>query len=542
MHKNQQGQLRADALGADMEGVCRDEGRAVFVPGLLPGEEGLVRIVKEQKRFAFGRLMAPPAQPSPDRREPDCPAYPRCGGCSCRHMQYEATLRQKQQHVADCFRRIGHLDVEVPPVLGMEHPFAYRNKTALPVGGTAEQPQLGFFAPRSHALVPITDCPNAMPPAMDIARAFQGWMQAYRIAPYVEESHTGLCRHLMIRVNRKGEAMVVVVVNGDRLPHWEDLRDRIAPLGAVSLVLNRNTRRTNVILGPDFETLWGVDTLSDVLCGSTFALHPASFFQVNPLQTEKLYGLALDYAGLTGTETVCDVYCGAGTISLMLARHCKQVLGIEIVPQAIENAQANARRNGISNVSFRCGAAEDLLPRLVNDGLRPDVIVVDPPRKGLDPAVIIAMAQAAPERIVYVSCDVATQARDAALLCAQGYTPVKMQSVDMFCWTSGVENVMVLSKLEEAKHIDIHVDMSELDVTKAEAENGATYEDIKAYVQEHFGCKVSTLNIAQVKRKYGIIERECYNKAKTEDAKQPGCPEEKAKAIVEALKFFGMIK
>ena len=296
MHKNQQGPLRADALGAEMEGVCRDEGRAVFVPGLLPGEEGLVRIVKEQKRFAFGRLMAPPTVPSPDRREPDCPAYPRCGGCSCRHMTYGATLRAKQRHVADCFERIGHMQVNVPPVLGMEHPFAYRNKTALPVGGTAEHPQLGFFAPRSHALIPITDCPNAMPPAMDIARAFLGWMQANRIAPYVEETHTGLCRHLMIRVNRKGEAMVVVVVNGDALPHWEMLRDAITPLGAVSLILNRNTRRTNVILGPDFQLLWGRETLADILCGSVFELHPASFFQVNPMQTEVLYGLALDFA------------------------------------------------------------------------------------------------------------------------------------------------------------------------------------------------------------------------------------------------------
>lgn len=542
MHKNQQGALRADALGAEMEGVCRDEGRAVFVPGLLPGEEGLVRIVKEQKHFAFGRLMAPPTVPSPDRREPDCPAYPRCGGCSCRHMTYEATLRAKQRHVADCFERIGHMQVNVPPVLGMEHPFAYRNKTALPVGGTAEHPQLGFFAPRSHALIPITDCPNAMPPAMDIARAFLGWMQANRIAPYVEETHTGLCRHLMIRVNRKGEAMVVVVVNGDALPHWEMLRDALAPLGTVSLILNRNTRRTNVILGPDFHLLWGRETLADILCGSVFELHPASFFQVNPMQTEVLYGLALDFADLRGDENVCDVYCGAGTISLMLARHCRRGLGIEIVPQAIENAKANAARNGVTNAEFRCGAAEELLPGLVRDGLRPDVIVVDPPRKGLEPAVITAMAEAGPEKIVYVSCDVATQARDAALLCAQGYELVKMQSVDMFCWTSGVENVMVLSKLEEAKHIDIHVDMSELDVTKAEAENSATYEKIKAYVQEHFGFKVSTLNIAQVKRKYGIIERECYNKAKTEDAKQPGCPEEKAKAIVEALRFFGMIK
>ena len=323
MHKNQQGMLRADALGADMEGICRDEGRAVFVPGLLPGEEGLVRIVKEQKRFAFGRLMAPPATPSPDRRDPGCAAYPRCGGCSCRHMRYAATLEQKRRQVADCFQRIGGLTVDVPPVLGMEHPFAYRNKTALPIGGTAEQPLAGFFAPRSHALIPLTDCPNAMPPAGDILRAFLNWMRTHHVAPYQEENHTGLCRHLVIRVNRRGEAMVTVVVNGTALPHAASLWAALQPLGAVSLILNSNTQRTNVILGPSYTTLYGLDTLEDELCGSRFQLHPASFFQVNPAQTETLYRLALEFAQLRGDELVCDLYCGAGTISLMLARHCR---------------------------------------------------------------------------------------------------------------------------------------------------------------------------------------------------------------------------
>lgn len=444
MHKNQQGMLRADALGAEMEGICRDEGRAVFVPGLLPGEEALVRIVKEQKRFAFGRLMAPPVQPSPDRRPPDCDAYPRCGGCTCRHMRYEATLEQKRRQVADCLQRIGGLTCEVPPVLGMERPFAYRNKTALPIGGAAAQPLAGFYAPRSHALIPLTDCPNAMPPAGEILRAFLDWMRAYGLPPYQEESHSGLCRHLVIRVNRRHEAMVTVVVNGTALPHAQALWERVQPLGAVSLILNRNQLQTNVILGSSYTTLYGLDTLEDELCGSRFELHPASFFQINPMQTEVLYGLALDFAQLRGDETVCDLYCGAGTISLMLARHCRKVLGVEIVPQAIENARANASRNGVTNVDFRCAAAEALLPQLVEQGLRPQVMVVDPPRKGLDPAVIDAMASAAPERIVYVSCNPATLARDAALLCQRGYALEKVQSVDMFCWTSGIETVASL--------------------------------------------------------------------------------------------------
>ena len=444
MQKNDLLRLSCENLGADLEGVCRHQGMAVFVPGLLPGEEATVRIVRCQKSYAFGRVEKRLSD-SPDRVTPDCPAYPRCGGCSCRHMTYEATLRAKRQQVADCFARIGHLTVEVPPVLGMSEPALYRNKTALPVGGTADRPQLGFFAERSHDIIPIDGCPNAMPPADDIGRAFLVWAKHYHVQPYAEASHTGLLRHLVVRVSRSGEAMAVVVANGDRLPHEDVLVKLLREAGAVSVILNRNTERTNVILGRDYRTLFGPDTIGDSLCGLAFEVGPASFFQVNPMQTEVLYQTALDFAELTGTERLCDVYCGAGTITLMMARHCGSALGIEVVPQAIDNARANAVRNGVTNAEFRVGAAEALLPELVAGGLRPDVIVVDPPRKGLEPAVIEAIAAAGPRRVVYVSCNVAPQARDAALLCAKGYTLDRVQPVDMFCWTSGVENVMALS-------------------------------------------------------------------------------------------------
>ncbi|MBR3765402.1 MAG: 23S rRNA (uracil(1939)-C(5))-methyltransferase RlmD [Clostridia bacterium] len=446
MQKNDILTLTADALGADLEGVCRHEGMAVFVPGLLPGETARVRIVKVEKRYAFGRLEAPPETPSPDRRAVDCPAYPRCGGCTGRHMRYEATLEAKRQQVADCFRRIGQLTVDVPPVAGMADPSAYRNKTSLPVGGTADAPFVGFFAPRSHAIIPIDRCPNAMPPADDLCRAVLAWMKRCSVASYNEETHTGLMRHIVIRVNRKRQAMVTLAVNGTSIPDAKGLWAALSPLGAVSLILTENRERTNVILGRNFRTLFGQDTLEDMLCGLTFDLSPAAFFQVNPQQTEVLYQTALDFAQLRPTDRLCDVYCGAGTISLMMARHCQQVLGIEIVPQAIENAKKNARRNGIANADFRCGAAEDVLPRLVDEGLRPDVIVIDPPRKGVDEAVIAAIAKAGPRRVVYVSCNVATQARDAARLCALGYTLDKVQPVDMFCWTSGVECVVSFSK------------------------------------------------------------------------------------------------
>ena len=441
MRKNEILTLNCDALGADMEGVCRADGMAVFVPGMLPGETAPVRIVKDSKRFAFGRLESKPTNPADIRREPDCPVYPRCGGCSCRHMTYEATLDAKRQQVQDCFQRIGNLDVTVPPVLGMEHPAEYRNKTALPVGGTADAPCVGFFAPRSHAIIPIDRCQNAMPPADDVSRAVLDWMKVNHVAPYQEETHTGLVRHIVTRVNRQHQALVTLAVNGTSIPKAEYLWQALRPLGVIGLVLNENREKTNVILGRTFRTLYGESTLKDVLCGLEFDLSPAAFFQVNPQQTELLYQTALNFAELQPGDRLCDVYCGAGTISLMMAKHCKEVLGIEIVPQAIDNAKQNAQRNGISNADFRCGAAEEVLPALVDEGLRPDVIVIDPPRKGVEPAVIDAIAKAAPRTVVYVSCNVATQARDAALLCERGYRLEKVQPVDMFCWTSGVECV-----------------------------------------------------------------------------------------------------
>lgn len=441
MQKNEIFRLGAEKLGAEMEGICRLDGMPVFVPGLLPGEETDVRIVKAEKRYAFGRMEAPPAVPSPHRRDPGCPVYPRCGGCSCRHMSYEATLEGKRQQVRDCFERIGGIALEVPPVIGMENPTAYRNKTSLPCGGTAENPVLGFYAPRSHAVIPAAACPNAMEPAGAIAEAFLNWMRKYRVEPYREETHTGLVRHLVIRVNREREGMVTVVCNGKSLPHPEDLAERLKPLGVVSLFLNENTNRTNVILSDRFYLIYGRETLPDVLCGLRFELSPASFFQVNPVQTEKLYAAALDFAELTKEETVCDVYCGAGTITLAAAARCKSAVGIEIVPAAVENARRNAERNGVANAVFHTGAAEELLPRMVKEGLRCDAVLVDPPRKGLDPAVIRAIAEAGPSRVVYVSCNVATQARDAALFREAGYRAVKVQPVDMFCWTSGIENV-----------------------------------------------------------------------------------------------------
>ena len=447
MQKNEVFRMKAENLGAEMEGVCRHDGMAVFVPGLLPGEETDVRIVKAEKRYAFGRMETPPADPSPDRRDPGCPVYPRCGGCSCRHMKYEASLEAKRLQVQDCFRRIGGIEVDVPAPLGMENPFAYRNKTSLPAGGTPGTPVLGFYAPRSHAVIPAASCPNAMEPANRIAEAFLAWMREFRIGPYREEAHRGLIRHLVVRVNREGESMVTVAANGKALPHAAELAKALKPLGVVSLWLNENTARTNVILSRNFHLIYGSETLPDTLCGLRFELSPASFFQVNPAQTEKLYETARDFAELRPDDVLCDVYCGAGTITLMMARSCRSAVGIEIVPEAVENARQNAARNGIGNAVFHAGKAEELLPRMVRDGMKCDVVVVDPPRKGLEADVIRAIAQASPSRVVYVSCNVATQARDAALFREAGYLLRKVQPVDMFCWTAGIENVALLSRV-----------------------------------------------------------------------------------------------
>ena len=541
--KNQCYEMTCESFGQYAQGVCRHDGIAVFVPGLLPGERARVRIVKPEKRYAFGRIEEL-LEKSPNRAEPFCPIYKRCGGCVCQHMTYETSLAFKRRQVQDLLERVGGLSIEVPPVLGMAHPFGYRNKGAYPVAQVGGAPACGFFAPRSHDLIPLPQNGCAIQ-GEDSAKATQAvlaWMRQNNVSAYDELTGRGLVRHIMTRSTMHGELMVVLVVTRADIPKAGQLIEllKAAVSGLCSICLSINSRRTNVILGTDIRVLWGKGTMEDTLCGLRFSVSPLSFFQVNPAQTEKLYGLALEYAGLTGSETVVDAYCGAGTISLLLAQKAKKVIGIEIVPEAIQNANENAVRNHIENAEFHVGATEDLLPRLIADGLRPDVIVLDPPRKGCDPAVLDAIIAAAPKRVVYVSCGAPTLARDAKLLVEGGYTAEKVQCVDMFCWTGAVETVMCFSK-GTYPHRSVKVEFLLEGLNVAQLQGSATYEQIKAYVLEHSGLKVSTLYIAQVKQKYGIIERECYNKPKSEDAKQPQCPPDKEAAIVEALKFYGLI-
>lgn len=540
--KNQCFEMTCDAFGQDAQGVCRHEGMAVFVPGLLPGERALVRIVKPEKRYAFGRVEKL-LEKSPSRAEPFCPIYKRCGGCVCQHMTYEASLAFKRQQVQDLLQRVGGLSIEVPPVWGMAHPFGYRNKGAYPVAQTDGAPACGFFAPRSHDLVPLPEGGCAIQ-GEDSARATQAvlsWMRENSVPAYDEQTGRGLVRHIMTRSTTSGELMVVVVVTRADIPKASRLIEllRAAVPGLCSVCLSVNSRRTNVILGTDIRVLWGKAAMEDTLCGLRFSVSPLSFFQVNPRQTERLYGLALEYAGLTGAETVVDAYCGAGTISLLLAQKAKKVIGIEIVPEAIQNANENAARNGIANAEFHVGATEELLPKLVANGLRPDVIVLDPPRKGCDPAVLQAIIAAAPKRVVYVSCGAPTLARDAKLLAEGGYAAEKVQCVDMFCWTGAVETVMVLSQQKPDDVIRIGIDIDKMNVTKAESK--ATYAEIQAHVKEQTGLNVTPLYIAQVKGKHGIIERENYNHTKSENPRTLKCPPDKEKAIEDALRHFKMI-
>ena len=445
-------EMTCEGFGQDAQGVCRHEGIAVFVPGLLPGERAMVRIVKPEKRYAFGRVEEL-LEKSPDRAEPFCPVYKRCGGCSCQHMTYETSLHFKQDQVQELLKRVGGLGIEVPPVLGMQTPFAYRNKGAYPVAEVKGEPACGFFAPRSHDLIPLPKqgCRIQGEDSRDATKAVLAWMKKTGARAYDEASGKGLVRHIMTRCTTDGKLMVVLVVTRPQIPDQAlllSLLQKAVP-GLVSVCLSINAKRTNVILGTDIRVLWGDSVMEDTLHGLRFSVSPLSFFQVNPVQTEKLYGIALEYAQLTGNETVVDAYCGAGTISLMLARKAKRVIGIEIVPEAIENAKENAVRNGVRNAEFMVGATEDLLPKLVEGGLRPDVIVIDPPRKGCEPQVLEAIIKAQPKRVVYVSCGAPTLARDAKLLAEGGYRAEKVQCVDMFCWTGAVETVMLLSQQKQ---------------------------------------------------------------------------------------------
>ena len=535
-------ELTIDTLGAEGQGIGRYKGYAVFVPFALPGETVQTRIIKATSSYAVGKLVSI-SKNSPSRVDPPCPHFGRCGGCTLMHLSYSEQLSYKRDLVASTLTRLGGFrKPNVLPALGMNAPYSYRNKGSFPFANVDGRAAFGFFAPRSHRLIPLSDCAIQKDETLLVAETVCGWANEYGIPAYDETTHTGALRHVMARVSEvTGEVMAVVVTNGKLLQQEaliERLRERVP--GIVSIVHNQNDKDTNVILGAQFKTIWGKSRIADSICGLRFSVSAASFLQVNPQQTEKLYRAALDALNPGGGERIADVYCGIGTISLLLAQHAGHVDGIESVPEAVEDAIQNARGNGIDNLSFHCGNAEEVLPQLVRAGLRPDAVVLDPPRKGCERPVLDALLACGAERIVYVSCNPATLARDARILADGGFHLISAQPVDMFPQTSHVETVVLLSKGEiDSKKVRVEFSLEDMDMSGFQ--KGATYEQIKAYVLEHTGLKVSSLYISQIKRKCGLDVGQNYNLSKKEDAKVPKCPPEKEAAIRDALKYFQMI-
>lgn len=448
--KNDSVTVSVTDMGQDGEGIGKAEGYTLFIKDAVVGDKVRAKVIKAKKNYGYARLMEV-LEPSPDRVEPRCSCARQCGGCQIQALSYQRQLQFKEEKVRNVLERIGGFEkISLQPIIGMENPYRYRNKAQFPIGTDREgRPIAGFYAGRTHTIIPQEDCVLGVRENKAILEVILGFMEEFSIPAYREEEGSGLVRHVLIRYGfATKEIMVCVVINGDRLPKAEILAERLADIaGMSSISINKNKQKTNVILGKEVEVIWGRPYIEDVLDGVRYQISPLSFYQVNPVQTKVLYEKALQYAGLHGTETVWDLYCGIGTISLFLARQAGKVYGVEIVPQAIEDARRNAALNGMENVEFMVGKAEEILPeKYEKEGVSADVIVVDPPRKGCDPELIHTMLQIRPKRIVYVSCDPATLARDLKLLCAGGYKLQKVQPVDQFPHSVHVETVCLLSR------------------------------------------------------------------------------------------------
>ena len=523
-----------DGYSSEGLGIARVNGAVVFVPHAVRGEEIDLRITKVMKTSCAGEIVKI-HNPSPERMEPECPYAGKCGGCAYRHLTYPEELWAKRQRVQDALTRIGGLELTVEEILGAKNPEHYRNKSQYPVGADGS---IGFFQARTHKVVPIRRCLIQTEAADRTAQAVGEWMRRYKISAYDETTGKGLVRHVCVRVNRKGESLCCVVVNGNKVPREPELAAYVtaAVPHTVGVLLNSNTRRGNVVLGDKYRTLFGRNYLMDTLCGLEFKLSMPSFYQVNRDQAEVLYGKALEFAGLTGNETVLDLYCGIGTITLCLAKAAKRVIGAEIVPPAIRDAKENALRNHIENAEFFCGDAADIAAKLESDGLRPDVVTVDPPRKGLAPEVIASVAAMGPEKVVYVSCDPATLGRDVKIFREFGYEAKRAAAVDMFPGTAHVETVVLLSR--ETNPLTVEVRM---EVETGEVKEHPTYKRIQEYVQEKYGFKVHTAYIAEVKRMVGLDMHKAQNAVEQRKHEYHPCPPEKVEAIKDALRHFGLI-
>lgn len=581
MQKNDTVIVKIEDIGVTGEGIGKVDGYTLFIKDAVIGDVVEAKVMKAKKNYGYARLIRV-VTPSQYRVEPKCRFARKCGGCQIQEMSYEQQLIFKQKKVYDNLERIGgfateHLEKTMEPIVGMKEPFYYRNKAQFPFGTDKNgNPVTGFYAGRTHDIIANTDCALGVAVNREILELILDFMEKHRISPYDEKTGSGLLRHVLIRFGfATKEIMVCFVVNKEKgktewIPYQEELMGQLCKIqGMKSISVSPNTKRSNVIMGESYEVLWGQGYITDYIGTVQYQISPLSFYQVNPVQTEKLYKLALAYAGLKSGEekkaVVWDLYCGIGTISLFLAQQAQQVYGVEIVPQAIDDARRNAKINGIENTEFYVGKAEEILPAYYEkytrehpgETARADVIVVDPPRKGCEESLLKTMLDMKPERIVYVSCDSATLARDLKYLCSSGaYELVKWRAVDQFPMSVHVETVVLLSKGAkdpvdlcsartevERRMVDsrkVKVDFSLEDMDLSEFKGKATYEQIKAYVLEQTGLKVSSLYIAQIKKKCGLDVGENFNLAKSENTRQPQCTTEKEEAIMQAFSHFGI--
>ena len=548
--------LKIEDCGIDGEGIGKADGFTVFVKDAVIGDTVRAKIMKAKKNYGYGRLEEI-ITPSPDRVEPKCQFARQCGGCQLQALSYEKQLEFKTSKVRGHLERIGGFtDIPMEKILGMDQPFHYRNKAQFPVGKSKDGRIItGFYAGRTHSIIENRDCALGVTRNKEVLDRVIAYMEKFHIQPYDENTGKGLVRHVLIRYGFfTDEMMVCLIINGEKLPGEEALVKSLCQIPeTVSVMVNVNKKRNKVILGEKVRLLWGQPYITDKIGEISYQISPLSFFQVNPYQTGRLYGKALEYAQLSGNETVWDLYCGIGTISLFLAQKAKMVRGVEIIPAAIENAKENARLNGFANTEFFVGKAEEVLPeQFARTGERADVIVVDPPRKGCDETLLSTIIKMQPDRVVYVSCDSATLARDLKYLCERGYELKKVCPVDMFPNTVSVETVVLLSHKKPDGHINVKVEFGEgegkvpLDNIAKRAEEykpkeRVTYKMIKEYIEAKYGFKVHTAYIAEVKRDLGLPMYDAPNAV--EELKQPRKhpTAEKVEAIKDALKHFEVI-
>ncbi|HEN0327029.1 23S rRNA (uracil(1939)-C(5))-methyltransferase RlmD [Streptococcus agalactiae] len=542
LHKNDIIETEISDISHEGMGIAKVDGFVFFVENALPGEIIKMRVLKLRKRIGYGKVEEY-LTTSPHRNEGLDYTYLRTGIADLGHLTYEQQLLFKQKQVADNLYKIAHIsDVLVEPTLGMTIPLAYRNKAQVPVRRVDGQLETGFFRKNSHTLVSIEDYLIQEKEIDALINFTRDLLRKFDVKPYDEEQQSGLIRNLVVRRGHyTGQLMLVLVTTRPKIFRIDQMIEKLVSAfpSVVSIMQNINDRNSNVIFGKEFRTLYGSDTIEDQMLGNTYAISAQSFYQVNTEMAEKLYQKAIDFSDLNSEDIVIDAYSGIGTIGLSVAKQVKHVYGVEVVEKAVSDAKENATRNGITNSTYVADSAENAMAKWLKEGIKPTVIMVDPPRKGLTESFVYSAAQTKADKITYISCNSATMARDIKLFEELGYHLVKIQPVDLFPMTHHVETVALLSKLDVDKHIDVEIKLDELDLTSAESK--ATYAQIKEYILEKFNLKVSTLYIAQIKKKCGIELREHYNKSKKEKQVIPQCTPEKEEAIMDALRHFKMI-